>query len=93
MPLISPTGHLVLCDWRLKIICESAEGLKARAGWENGEECARTLNPPARRALPPDLAEFCRAQINVWENAGAAGRAALEKQGHELEHPNAPGKK
>jgi DNA-binding CsgD family transcriptional regulator len=77
----------------LKIICESAEGLKARAGWENGEECARTLNPPARRTLPPDLAGFCRAQIKAWEKSGPVGRAVLEKENHELEHPDVPGRR
>ena len=75
----------------MKIICESAEGVEARAGWEFGEERARTVNRTARRTLPPDLAEFCRAQIKAWEKAGPAGRAMLEKEDHELEHPYAPG--
>ncbi len=84
---------LVLCDWRLKIICESAEGLAARSGWEIGEERARTLNRSTRRVLPSELAEFCRARIKVWEKAGPASRALLEKEEHELEHPHAPGRR
>ncbi len=82
---------MVLCDWRLKIICESAVGLEARTNWELGDEHARIYSRAGRRALPPDLAEFCRARVKVWETADPAGRSTLEKQEHELEQPHERG--
>ncbi len=82
---------LVVCDWRLKIICESAAGLKARTNWELGEKHARIYSQAGRRPLPPDLTEFRRARIQFWENADPAGRAKLEKEEHELEHPQTHG--
>lgn len=81
---------LVLCDWRLHIVCESAEGLEARARWEIGEKRARTFGRCARRALPPDLAEFCRGRMELWEKAGADARVTLEKE-HSIAHPHTPG--
>jgi DNA-binding CsgD family transcriptional regulator len=80
---------LVLCDSQLKIVCETAAGLEARIGWEQGAERARVFNLSSRRALPPDLADFCRARISVWEGAGPARRAAMEKKKEKLEHPSA----
>ncbi|MEO8438731.1 MAG: helix-turn-helix transcriptional regulator [Spartobacteria bacterium] len=81
---------LVLCDWQLNIICESAAGLEGRVGWELGKDCARVYNLSRRRALPPDLAEFCRLRIKAWEKADPARRAALEKEESEQRHPLAP---
>ncbi|MGI8437810.1 MAG: response regulator transcription factor, partial [Chthoniobacterales bacterium] len=81
---------LVLCDWQMKVICESAAGLEARAGWELGEEERRVLNVSGRRALASDLAEHCRARIKTWEKAAPDARAALEKEEHEIAHPHRP---
>ena len=81
---------LVLCDWRLNVVCESAAGLEARTVWELGEDRARRLNLSGRRPLPQDLAEFCRSQINAWVMAEPPRRLALEKEAHELEHPSTP---
>ncbi len=81
---------VVVCDWRLQIICESAEGLNARTHWEIGKERARALNRSARRALPPDLAAYCRGRIAAWEEAGTAARAKMEKEEKKLVLPEAP---
>ena len=81
---------LILCDWRLRILCESAEGLAARSAWQLGEDAARLLNPLPKRGLPPELADFCRARITAWEEAGPRQRALLEKQEFQLRHPDRP---
>ena len=81
---------LVLCDWRLRILCESAEGAEARAAWELGEDRARALNPSPKRELPPELAEFCRAKVTAWEEAGPRQRALLEKEECHLAHRHRP---
>ncbi len=81
---------LVLCDWRLRVVCETAAGLEARFAWEVGEERARLFNASGRHPLPTDLADFCRSHMRAWENAHPARRAELEKEEHELEHPRSP---
>jgi DNA-binding CsgD family transcriptional regulator len=81
---------LVLCDWRLRIVCETAEGLEARTAWELGEDRARVLSPSPKRKLPPELAEFCRIKITAWEEGGPRLRALLEKGQCELCHPHQP---
>jgi DNA-binding CsgD family transcriptional regulator len=81
---------LVLCDWRLRIVCETAEGLEARTAWEVGEDRAHVLNPSPKRKLPPELAEFCRIKVTAWEEAGPRLRALLEKGECELCHPHQP---
>jgi DNA-binding CsgD family transcriptional regulator len=79
---------LVLCDWRLNIVCESAAGREARAIWELGQENARTLNHSGLHPLPPDLAALCRSRIEAWVKAGPRRRRALEKDEHALAHPS-----
>ena len=78
---------LVLCDWRLRIVCESKEGLEARTAWELGEKRARILNLSPKRRLPPELAEFCRRKVTAWEESGPQQRALLEKKEYRLLHP------
>lgn len=82
---------LVLCDWQMKIICESAAGMEARAGWEAGEEHPRAFNLSSRRALAPELAEHGRARIRAWEKADLETRAALENEEDEIAHPHRRG--
>lgn len=81
---------VVLCDWRLNIVCESAAGREARAIWELGRENARVLNYSGLQPLPPELAALCRSRIEPWVKAGPQGRAALENEEHELAHPSVP---
>jgi DNA-binding CsgD family transcriptional regulator len=81
---------LVLCDWRLRILCESADGVEALAAWKLGEDRAHVLNHSSKRELPPELTEFCRARITAWEEAGSRHRALLEKEESELCHPHQP---
>jgi DNA-binding CsgD family transcriptional regulator len=81
---------LVLCDWRLNIVCESAAGREARAIWELGEDRARSLNHSGIQPLPPDLAALCRSRIGAWMKAEPPNRAALEKEENELKHPSMP---
>lgn len=80
---------LVLCDSRLRIVCESAAGLAARVGWEIGAERARVEKHPSRRPLPHDLARFCHARIDEWEKAQPRQRARLEKEECAFEHASA----
>lgn len=81
---------LVLCDWRLRIVCESAAGLRARAAWALGDDRARLLNVSGREPLPQDLADFCRAKIMAWEQGTPRERARLEKREYYLDHPCLP---
>gem|GEM_PF-567841 len=81
---------VVLCDWQLNIVCESAAGREARAIWELGRESARVLNYSGLQPLPPDLAILCQSRIDAWLMAEPRPRAALEKEEHDLEHPRVP---
>ena len=80
---------LLLCDSKLRIVCESAAGLLARTGWELGDERANAENSSSRRPLPEDLARFCQARIDAWEKAKPAQRIGLEREKCEFEHASA----
>lgn len=80
---------LVLCDWRLKIVYETAAGLEARAAWESGSARTRLVKPSARRALPADLIDYCRNLISLWETGDSLRRAALEVTGNAIPHRQA----
>ncbi len=82
---------LVLCDARLKILCESPLGLEARMAWQTGRDNDRALALSGGRQLAPDLNEFCLSRIKKWENANTSVRRKIEQEKIALTHSQSPG--
>ena len=81
---------MVLCDHRLSVVSETAEGLAARMAWATGDDRGRIWKHSRGTPLPEDLADLCRERIAVWEKSDPLQRVHLEKQESELRHPRRP---
>ena len=79
-----------MCDWRLRIVGATSAGIEACANWDMGEEGPPSLTLPPKIELPREVAEFCRTKVTAWEKGTPRGRATLEKEIFELNHPDLP---